>query len=104
MPPTRPKKKSTPRALTSLSLGNNKLGAQGAKAIADSLHVNGALTELSLADNEISDQGAAVIGDALRVNGALTSLDPRINTIDRAAKRALNEANAKRTTPVRLDL
>ena len=53
---------------------NNKIGDQGATAIAKALEVNGALTELSLGSNRLGDQGATAIAEALKVNGALTSL------------------------------
>ena len=56
-------------------MNNNKIGDQGATAIAKALEVNGALTALSLGGNRIGDQGATAIADALKFNGALTNLE-----------------------------
>jgi Ran GTPase-activating protein (RanGAP) involved in mRNA processing and transport len=55
-------------------LRNNKIGNQGAIAIAEALKVNGALTFLWLEGNSIGNQGGAAIGEALKFNGALTKL------------------------------
>jgi len=56
------------------SLCDNKIGDQGATAVAEALKVNGALTNLNLFINKIGDQGATAIAKALEVNGALTAL------------------------------
>ena len=53
---------------------NNKIGDQGATAIAKALKVNGALKELVLNANSIGPSGATAIAEALKVNGALTFL------------------------------
>ena len=55
-------------ALTSLNLAYTKLGAEGAKAIADALRVNGSLTSLNLVGNKLGDEGWCAIFDALRDN------------------------------------
>jgi hypothetical protein len=56
-------------------LNNNKIGNQGAIAIAKALKFNGALTTLWLADNKISGPGANAIAETLKFNGALTWLE-----------------------------
>ena len=56
-------------------MNNNKIGDQGATAIAKALEVNGALTELELGVNKIGPSGDTAIAEALRVNGALAKLE-----------------------------
>lgn len=87
--------------LTRLNLSNNALcglddrgrgtySAEGIKAIADALRVNGALTSLNLERNKIGPEGGKAISEALRVNGALTSLNVG-NPLGDEAKAALRE-------------
>ena len=96
-------------SLTSLRVGSNWLGDEGAQAIGSALKeskvsklenleiydcwigphgdgvtaiaafcaVSASLTSLDLSDNRIGDQGAKAVADALRVNGSLTSLNLR---------------------------
>ena len=51
-------------------LHRNKIGEQGATAIAEGLKFNGALNKLGLSSNKIGPSGATAIADALKVNGA----------------------------------
>ena len=76
------------------------------KAIAEGLPVNynSALTSLNLSLNSIGVEGAKAIGGSLRVNRCADKLEPQFNNLGEDAKRALNEANAKRATPLRLQL
>jgi internalin A len=63
-----------------LSLGDNNIGAEGAKAIAASLR---GLTSLSLGDNNIGAEGAKALLDAWSLelrNGQLSNLDLRNNS------------------------
>ena len=62
-------------SVTSLSLWNNEIGDDGARAIAECLKVNSSLTELNLYINEIGDDGARAIAECLKVNSSLTSLE-----------------------------
>ena len=55
-------------------LSHNKIGFQGATAIAEALKFNGALTELMLNCNSIGDDGTKALASSLEVNGALTNL------------------------------
>jgi hypothetical protein len=80
--------------LTSLSLYYNRIGNEGARAIADALHVNSVLTSLNLAgeygEPGIGPEGANAIADALHVNSVLTELDLRWNDL-RGGEAALRE-------------
>ena len=75
-----------------VKLNNNSIGAEGAKAVADALGVNGSLTSLDLRENEIGDDGAKALGEGLTVNGSLTSLTLYGNDIGEEAKATLREA------------
>jgi len=65
------------RVLKTLDLFNNRIGDEGAKALASALRVNGVLKSLNIHRNNIGDKGAAAIGEALRGNGVLKSIDLR---------------------------
>ena len=60
---------------------NNKIGTEGAKAVADALRVNGVVATLDLSFNNISPEGAIAIAEALKVNGGLTALDLSSNDL-----------------------
>jgi Ran GTPase-activating protein 1 len=60
--------------MTTLHLGLNQIGAEGAIAIAEALKVNAVLTELSLWINNIGPEGAIAIAEALKVNAVLKNL------------------------------
>jgi hypothetical protein len=49
--------------------------AEGIKAIADALRVNGGLTKLSLAKNKLGEEGTKFLCDALVGNNTLKELD-----------------------------
>ena len=66
---------------TSLNLFNNRIGAEGARALAEALKTNKALTSLDLRRNSIGAEGARALAEALKTNSALTSLDLRWNSI-----------------------
>jgi hypothetical protein len=51
-------------------LRGNELGEEGARPLADALHVNSSLTHLNIADNQIGNVGMRVIGLALLGNTA----------------------------------
>ena len=62
--------------LTSLDLTCNKLGAEGAKAIAGALSSGMAvLKKIVLSTNDIEDEGAVAIGESLMSNWTLEELD-----------------------------
>ncbi len=62
------------RVVTTLYLRWNKIGDEGAKAIAEALKVNAAVTTLYLGSNNIGDEGAIAIAEALKVNAVLKNL------------------------------
>jgi Ran GTPase-activating protein (RanGAP) involved in mRNA processing and transport len=76
--------------LTSIDLSGNQLcgigtdywgneqgtyTAEGIKAIADALHVNGGLTKISFASNKLGEEGTKAICEALEQNKTLKELD-----------------------------
>ena len=52
----------------------NKVGKNGADALADALRVNGSLKELHLRNNDITDEGLKHLAEALLENTALKIL------------------------------
>ncbi|XP_044178924.1 NLR family CARD domain-containing protein 3-like [Acropora millepora] len=68
-------------SLTSLHLGLNSIGDEGANSLSEALRVNTSLTSLDLDDNSIGKEGAYSLSEALRVNTSLTSLDLSKNSI-----------------------
>jgi hypothetical protein len=61
--------------LTELILWENKVGDDGAKAIAEALKVNAVVAKLDLGWNKIGDEGAIAIAESLKVNAVVTKLD-----------------------------
>merc|ERR1712129_466891 len=61
--------------LTTLQLGYNSIGDQGAERLAAALEKNGTLMTLQLDDNSIGDQGAERLAAALEKNSTLTTLE-----------------------------
>ena len=68
--------------LASLNLLDYRIGADGAKALADALVGNATMTSLNLRDNSIGAEGAKALADALVGNATMTSLDLGYNSID----------------------
>ena len=75
--------------LTTLNLGMNQIGAEGAKAIGSALEKNTTLTTLNLWENNIGFEGAKAIGSALEKNTTLTTLDLRCNRIGAEMRKTL---------------
>ena len=57
--------------MTSLDVKENRIGAEGAKALGEGLKLNGSLTSLDVSNNYIEADGAKAIGEALKLNGSL---------------------------------
>jgi hypothetical protein len=55
------------------------------------------LTDLNLAVNRIGVEGAKAIAEALKVNAVLTKLDLRINNLGEAGKKAVRDAVKNRS-------
>ena len=54
------------RVLTNLELSWNKIGDEGAKAIAEALKVNAVVTKLWLGNNNMGDAGKQAVQDAVK--------------------------------------
>ena len=54
------------RVLTNLVLAGNRIGVDGAKAIAEALKVNPVLTKLDLRYNNMGDAGKKAVRDAVK--------------------------------------
>jgi len=77
--------------------GNEEIGDEGAKALAESLKVNATVKELDLDFCGIGDDGAAALAEALRSNTTLTHLDLEVNRgIGEQGKQLLRDAVASR--------
>ena len=60
--------------LTSLTLTKNRIGKEGAQALADALQHNTTLTSLSLIENKIGKEGKQILITTFQTNTTLTSL------------------------------
>ena len=78
--------------LTTLVLGGNDIGDEGAIAIAEALKVTAVVTTLFLNCNNITDEGAKAIAEALKVNAVVTTLALGGNSIGDEGAIAIAEA------------
>lgn len=83
------KKDSSVRAL---DLSDNRIRADGGKALGQMLTVNGSLQELSLRLNRLGDIGGHYFFDGLRRNSGVRSLNLACNELGAEAARSLSEA------------
>ena len=90
--------------LTTLCLGSNSIGDEGAKAIAEALKVNTVMTELNLSWNLIGVDGAKAIAEALKVNTAVTTLYLNHNSFGDEGAIAIAEALKVNEVLTTLDL
>ncbi|KOO27685.1 hypothetical protein Ctob_014594 [Chrysochromulina tobinii] len=74
---------------------NNKIGNEGAKAIAEALKVNAVLTSVDLRVNSIGDEGAKAIAEALKVNAVLTILSLGNNIWEMQGKQRCNAVKGR---------
>lgn len=72
-------------SLAEVDLSDNKLGDEGAKAIADMLKENGSLVLLKLSGNNFTDRSAEHISPALITNTKLQHLDLSHNALGERA-------------------
>eukprot|EP00729_Bicosta_minor_P016668 gene16669-5220_t len=94
-----------PANCTELSLRSNKIGDDGATALAEVLKNNNtALATLSLRSNKIGDDGATALAEVLKNNTALATLDLRSNKIGDDGATALAEVLKNNTALATLDL
>ena len=91
-------------SLSSLLLGGNHIGNEGANSLSQALRVNKSLTSLYLDRNTIGSDGANFLSQALRVNKSLTSLDLNGNPIGSDGANFLSQALRVNTSLTSLDL
>ena len=77
---------------STINLSCNKIGAEGAKYVAEALKVNTSLTKIYLAGNKIGDEGAKYVGEALKVNTSLTEIHLDGNNIGADGAKYVAEA------------
>ena len=82
----------TTAMVTSVDLRANSIGDDGVKAIAEALKINAVLTTLVLDYNSIRDEGAIAIAEALKVNAVLTELWLGGNNIGDTGANAIADA------------
>jgi Ran GTPase-activating protein (RanGAP) involved in mRNA processing and transport len=70
--------------LTTLDLGWNRIGDEGATELASMLRANATLTTLDLSGNRIGDEGATELASMLGANTTLAKLNLCSNDIDAA--------------------
>jgi Ran GTPase-activating protein (RanGAP) involved in mRNA processing and transport len=91
-------KKNT--TITTLKLWGNKIGIEGAKALAGMLEKNETITKLDLSRNNIGDDGAKALAEALKVNKTITTLHLLYNNIGKDGAIALGRACAGKNIKV----
>lgn len=80
------------RQLEVFHIGDNKIGPEGARAIAGVLlDESSTVSTLVLDSNHVRDQGAAAIAECLRQNTSLVALDLRYNRIGKEGMAAFLE-------------
>ncbi|KAG9069808.1 hypothetical protein KI688_009133 [Linnemannia hyalina] len=94
----------TNSTLATLHLWNNSIGSDGAKALAEALKTNSTLTTLDLGNNSIGSDGAKALAEALKTNSTLTTLGLGNNSIGSDGAKALAEALKTNSTLTTLDL
>jgi len=90
--PAQLKKLKGLKNLKALNLSGNRIGAEGAKALAEALKGNETLTMLNLENNNIGEKGAKALAEALKGNETLTMLNLKFNNIGDEGVKALNDA------------
>ncbi|KAL9657787.1 hypothetical protein ABK040_013125 [Willaertia magna] len=88
--------------VTHLDLSHNRIGVEGASALAALLKRNTKLKKLVLADNEIKSEGALTISLSLQVNSNLTDLNLSLNKIRDAGAVAILHSNCTSLTNLSL--
>jgi hypothetical protein len=82
----------TTAMVTSVDLRANSIGDDGVKAIAEALKINAVVTKLLLFRNNFGDDGAKAIAEALKVNAVVTTLFLDNNNIGYEGAKAIAEA------------
>ena len=91
-------------ALQQLNLSRNKVGPEGAKALAGALERNNALQQLNLSKNEIGHEEAKALAVALATNNTLQELCLYWNSIGEEGTKAFVKTMMENTNLTRLDI
>ena len=91
-------------SVSELQLIRCKLGYDGARAIAEALHINTTLKTIDLSWNGIGDDGARTIAEALGKNSTLQMLLLWNNNVGADGARAIADALRVNSTLQKLDL
>ena len=83
---------NTNATITTLDIGSNQFGDEGATALAEAVKINTTLTTLNISGNNIRNDGAIVLAAVLKENNTLTKLDISRNYIGDPGAKALAEA------------
>ena len=90
--------------MTAISLFGNKIGDDGAKALADALKVNSSVTDIDLTGNNIGADGTKALADALKVNASVIEIDLAVNNIGTDGAKALADALKVNFSVISIDL
>jgi hypothetical protein len=90
--------------VTSLNLGQNNIGDEGVKALAECLKTNKTVTSLDLEWNKIKDEGVKILAECLKTNKTVTILNLRYNQIGDEGVKALAECLKTNKTVTSLNL
>ena len=85
-------------SVSELQLIRCKLGYDGARAIAEALHINTTLKTIDLYNNDVGDDGARAFAKALRVNSTLHALALDYNDVGADGAMAIAESLRVNTT------
>ena len=91
-------------SVTSLNLGGNFVGEDGASSLSKALKANSSLTNLNLSLNSIGDDGASSLSKALKANSSLTSLNLSSTSIGDAGASSLSKALKANSSLANLNL
>ncbi|KAL0242827.1 hypothetical protein GEMRC1_005390 [Eukaryota sp. GEM-RC1] len=94
----------TNTTVTSVSLWDNSIGAEGARALADVLKINTSVTSVFVGSDCIGDNGVRALAEALKVNASVTSVNLGYNSIGAEGARALADALKTNTSVTSVDL
>ncbi len=78
--------------LTTIELGYNDIGVEGAKDVAEALKINKTLTTIHLERNYIGSEGAKYLAWALEINKTLTTIHLYYTSIGATGQKHLAEA------------
>tara|TARA_Y100000389_G_scaffold68666_1_gene65181 strand:+ start:214 stop:456 length:243 start_codon:yes stop_codon:yes gene_type:complete len=73
-------------------LGDNNIGADGAKFLAEGIKASKSLSVLDLGWNNIGADGVKFLAEGIKASKSITELDLRFNSISEASKTLLKKA------------